>query len=257
MTPSVGQFHGPNEGLPSGVGGAAELACRLTPRMSVSLPASTVRSGQRSSSARRSRRPSRSTRKLTTVSPRRCVPRPREGRRHTPSPCSFRPDAQHVRRRAYGASLGPVEAVHQGGGRELSRQPRPCPLSAISASAQSCAPMSPPSSTNADAESRVARTAGVRYCGPCSAAPSRGAIWPETAGNPCHGIARYRRPPRGRLLGAVVRRVQAGNPLRVPEPQITLGPQTTGEAIEHSTSLPAHTSSHLLHPGILQHPTGI
>ena len=26
--------------------------------------------------------------------------------------------------------------------------------------------------------------------------------WPEAAGNPCTGIVRYRRPPRGRLLGA-------------------------------------------------------
>ena len=47
--------------------------------------------------------------------------------------------------------------------------------------------------------------------------------WPETTGKPCHGIARYRRPPRGRLLraenlakfGAVVRRLEAGSPLRV------------------------------------------
>ena len=28
---------------------------------------------------------------------------------------------------------------------------------------------------------------------------------PEAAGNPCTGIVRYRRPPRGRLLGAVLR----------------------------------------------------
>ena len=34
---------------------------------------------------------------------------------------------------------------------------------------------------------------------------ARAADWghrPEAAGNPCHGIVRYRRPPRGRLLGA-------------------------------------------------------
>ena len=34
---------------------------------------------------------------------------------------------------------------------------------------------------------------------------SRAMDWghrPESAGNPCHGIVRYRRPPRGRLLGA-------------------------------------------------------
>ena len=34
---------------------------------------------------------------------------------------------------------------------------------------------------------------------------SRAVDWshrPEAAGNPCHGIVRYRRPPRGRLLGA-------------------------------------------------------
>ena len=40
-----------------------------TPRMSISSPTSTVRSEQRSSSVRRIRRPSRSMRSLTTVSP--------------------------------------------------------------------------------------------------------------------------------------------------------------------------------------------
>ena len=47
--------------------------------------------------------------------------------------------------------------------------------------------------------------------------------WPETAGNFCHGIARYQRPPRGWLrradglakLGAALRRLEAGSPLRV------------------------------------------
>ena len=47
--------------------------------------------------------------------------------------------------------------------------------------------------------------------------------WPETAGNPCHGIARYQRRPRGWLLGAdgleklgaALRRLEAGSPLRV------------------------------------------
>lgn len=47
--------------------------------------------------------------------------------------------------------------------------------------------------------------------------------WPEAAGKPCHGIARYRRPARGRVLGAenlakfgaVVRRLEAGSQLRV------------------------------------------
>ena len=47
--------------------------------------------------------------------------------------------------------------------------------------------------------------------------------WSETAGKPCHGIARYRRPPGGRVLGAEnlaefgagVCRVEAGSPLRV------------------------------------------
>ena len=47
--------------------------------------------------------------------------------------------------------------------------------------------------------------------------------WPETAGNPCHGIARYQRWPRGWLLGAdgleklgaALRRLEAGSPLRV------------------------------------------
>ena len=42
----------------------------------------------------------------------------------------------------------------------------------------------------------------------------------EAAGNPCHGIARYRRPPRGRLLGAddlaklgtALRRLETGSP---------------------------------------------
>ena len=46
---------------------------------------------------------------------------------------------------------------------------------------------------------------------------------PEAAGNPCKGIARYRRPPRGRLLGAddlaklgaVLRRLEGKWPLRV------------------------------------------
>ncbi len=45
---------------------------------------------------------------------------------------------------------------------------------------------------------------------------------PEAAGNPCKGIARYRRPPRGRLLGAddlaklgaVLRRLEGKWPLR-------------------------------------------
>ena len=46
---------------------------------------------------------------------------------------------------------------------------------------------------------------------------------PETAGNPCTGIVRYRRPPRGRLLGAddlaklgaTLRRLEAEYPLCV------------------------------------------
>ena len=46
---------------------------------------------------------------------------------------------------------------------------------------------------------------------------------PEAAGNPCTGIARYRRPPRGRLLGAddlaklgeTLRRLEAESPTYV------------------------------------------
>ena len=38
---------------------------------------------------------------------------------------------------------------------------------------------------------------------------------PEAAGNPCTGIVRYRRPPRGRLLGAVLRCREAENPVCV------------------------------------------
>ena len=47
--------------------------------------------------------------------------------------------------------------------------------------------------------------------------------WPEAAGNPCTGIVRYRRPPRGRLLGAddlaklgaVLRQREVENPVCV------------------------------------------
>ena len=38
---------------------------------------------------------------------------------------------------------------------------------------------------------------------------------PEAAGNPCTGIVRYRRPPRGRLLGAVLRQREADKPVCV------------------------------------------
>ena len=47
--------------------------------------------------------------------------------------------------------------------------------------------------------------------------------WPEATGSPCSGIARYRRPPRGRLLGAddlaklgaTLRRLEDECPLRI------------------------------------------
>ena len=42
----------------------------------------------------------------------------------------------------------------------------------------------------------------MTYCATCSTAPLHGAIAPKPPGNPCTGIVRYRRPPRGRLLGA-------------------------------------------------------
>ena len=38
---------------------------------------------------------------------------------------------------------------------------------------------------------------------------------PEAAGNPCTGIVRYRRPPRGRLLGAVLRQREDESPICV------------------------------------------
>ena len=37
----------------------------------------------------------------------------------------------------------------------------------------------------------------------------------EAAGNPCKGIVRYRRPPRGRLLGAVLRQREDEKPVCV------------------------------------------
>ena len=53
---------------------------------------------------------------------------------------------------------------------------------------------------------------------------------PETVGDPCHGIALYRRPPRGWLLsaedlskhGAVPRRLEAGSPFRVAAVRLVL-----------------------------------
>ena len=189
----------------SGVGGAAEPACRLTSRMSVSLPTSTGRSRQRSSSAHRSRRPSRSTRSLTTVSRR--VPgiahrdQPngardwvfryrRDGKPHrttlgkpdavkaddarvaavpssparsaTANPFAFLLPARRSRRSPpsiwNGTRLGGSRPPRRRS-RAISRAPS-CPLSAISASARSGAPMSPASSTNTDAGSRAAARCG-------------------------------------------------------------------------------------------------
>ena len=93
-------------------------------------------------------------------------------------PSSYRANPQDVRRGVLGTTLS-------------------CPLSDISASAPSRAPMSPASS---------ASTGGAHRCHDILRNMFHCAIaWgnrPEAGENPCSGIARYRRPRRGRLLGA-------------------------------------------------------
>ena len=84
--------------------------------------------------------------------------------------------------------------------------------------------------TNMGAESRAARIEVMRYCAPCSNAPSRGAIGPKHPGSPCKDIARYRRPPRGRLpganditrLGAVLHCLETEGPFRVASARLVL-----------------------------------
>ena len=119
------------------------------------------------------------------------------GRRQIPSPSSFRPYADEVRRRIRGPALARLEAVNAGFSHELSRQRDP---------ARSRPSLGRRGRARFFHEYGRRKPGGANRCHEILRTMFDCAIaWghrPETAGNSCTSIARYRRPLRGRLLGA-------------------------------------------------------
>ena len=116
-------------------------------------------------------------------------------------PSRFRPDPQGVRRRICRAARAVVEAVHGGGTNSYVN----------SAILPALGHLRVGSMVRADV-ARFFHEYGRRKPGGANRAHDIlrtmfdcAIAWghrPEAAGNPCTGIVRYRRPPRGRLLGA-------------------------------------------------------